>query len=91
MPATAAPTLTADPLTADTVSVSPLSTSVSLVSTLPAAEGSPGNGVLPGLTPDSTTGSPPLVSATATGASLVPVTVMVIVEESVAPCSSLIE
>ena len=38
------PTLAAGPLTAVTVLVSPVSTSVSLVSTLPVADGSPANG-----------------------------------------------
>ena len=69
--------------------MSPVSTSVSLVSTLPVAVGSPANGVLPGLTPLSTTASPALVSATATGASLVPVMVMVSVADEVAPLVSL--
>ena len=85
---TAVPTLAAEPLTSETVLVSPVSTSVSLVSTLPVADGSPANGVLPGLTPASVTASPPLVSATATGASLVPVMLMVSVVDEVAPLAS---
>ena len=61
---------------------------MSLVSTLPAADGSPANGVLPGLTPASVTTSAPFSSATATGASLVPVMVMVSVADEVAPLAS---
>ena len=45
--------------------------------------------VLPGLTPDSLTASPALVSATAIGPSLVPVMVMVSVVLEVAPLASL--
>ena len=88
MPTTGCPTFSAKPATAVTVLLSPLSTSVSLVSTLPAAEGSPANGVLPGLTPLSVTASPALSSATATGASLVPVMVMVSAADEVAPLVS---
>ena len=69
--------------------VSPVSTSVSLPSTLPLALASPANAVLPGLTPDSLTASPALVSATAIGPSLVPVMVMVSVVVEVAPLVSL--
>ena len=62
-----------------TVLVSPVSTSRSLERTLPDAVSTPANGVLPGLTPCSTTGAPGFTSvaatgeALATGASLVPV------------------
>ncbi len=69
-------------MTAITVLLSPLSTSVSLVSTLPVAEGSPAT------TPLSITASAPLPSATATGASLVPVMVMVSAAVEVAPLAS---
>ena len=71
-----------------TVLVAPVSTSVSLASTLPLALASPAFAVLPGLTPLSTTASAPLLSATATGASLVPVRLMVSTCVAVAPKSS---
>ena len=79
------PTLPAELLTAATVKVSPVSTSLSLVSTLPVAFGLPAKTVLPGLTPEAVTAGPVFVSARATGALLVPVTAMVRVMELVAP------
>ena len=82
MPTSGAPTFSAEPFTAVTVLLSPVSTSVSLVSTLPAADGSPVT------TPLSVTASPALPSATATGASLVPVMAMVSAADEVAPLAS---
>ena len=79
-----APTLPAELLTAVTVLVSPVSTSVSLVSTLPEAFGLPAKTVLPGLTPEAVTAGPVFVPARATGALLVPVTAMVRVASLVA-------
>ena len=72
-------------LTALTVFVSPLSTSVSLVNTFPFAVESPATGVLPGPTPDSLTASPAFVSATATGPSFVPTICTVAVAQLSAP------
>ena len=83
-------TLPATLLTAATVRLSPVSTSESLVSTLPEAFGLPAKAVLPGLTPEAVTAAPVLVSATATGALLVPVTAMVRVVELVSTCESAI-
>src|SRR5205085_2025165 len=90
VPTTGLPTLAPEPCTADTVSVadSPVSGSVSLVSTLPAALPSPAFGVSPGFTPDSTTGSPVLVSAFAVGVSFVPVIAIVSDELECAPNAS---
>ena len=90
VPLIGTPTSAGEPSTAVTVRVSPASTSVSFASTLPAAKGSPANGVLPGLTPLSITASPALVSSTATGASLVPLMVMVSAALDVAPLASVI-
>ncbi len=71
------------------VVVTVLEVPVSLVSTLPVAEGSPANAVLPGLTPASLTGSPVLVSGAAPPGSLAPAMVMVSCAVSVAPRTSL--
>ena len=81
-------TLPATLLTAATVRLSPVSTSESVVSTLPVAFGLPAKTVLPGLTPEAVTAGPVLVSATATGALLGPVTAMVRVASLVAPLVS---
>ena len=72
VPVMVVPTLAAVPLTAETVLVSPASTSVSLVKTLPVALGVPVKAVLPGFTPASTTLA---LSFTAIGASFAPFTV----------------
>ena len=83
-------TLPATLLTAATVRLSPVSTSESLVSTLPEAFGLPAKTVLPGLTPEAVTAGPVLVSATATGALSVPVMAIVKVVVLVAFCESAI-
>jgi hypothetical protein len=76
VPAIAVPTLSALPATALTASASPLSTSLSLASTLPDT----GFGVVSSGTV--------LASPSATGLSLVPVTVMVRVAVAVWPMPS---
>ena len=88
VPMTGTPTSLGVPSTAVTVLVSPVSTSVSFVSRLPAAVGSPGNSVLALLTPLSITRSLPLASSTATGASLVPVMLITTAAPEVTPLAS---
>src|SRR4051812_48873709 len=64
VPVIVAPTLAARPFTALTILIAPVSTSVSFVSTLPLAVGSPARGVLPPFaTPLSITGSAVLLMA----------------------------
>ena len=89
MPVTAVPTLPAKPLTAVTVLVSPsVDVGVVVEHVARGRRVARLGQVAAGLTPDSMTASAALVSATATGASFVPVIVMVSVVDEVAPMAS---